>query len=432
MISLLTVVSLALGAAEATEPTAPPVLTLNQALEEAREKNLDLKVARARLDQALLQSRRAWAGYLPTVTVGGSYTRNSAEAVFALPGGGEPITIQPYDQLGAQAEVRQAIIAPTLWPAIRNAGIAQEVSTLNTEYTRREILFGVTQAYFSAASLQEAIRATQFLLEVNQAREKDTQIRFDAGTVTRVALLRAQLDRARAEQDLVRARNSYDSARLALATLLQRESPNFSLQLPEVPEVPAVDPELARKAQEARPDVLAARRNLDLAVGRRTGAWFAYLPNVGFSGVYRVTNAAGFTGQAGTWTLTLNGSWTLWDGGLREVALREESARVAEASALQTQAETKVTQEVATARLDYDNARSNLSKAEEALALARETQRLTEISFKAGVATYLEVADANSALTNAEVSAISERLQTSLAALRLQRAAGLFAAEEKD
>ncbi|MFY0577663.1 TolC family protein [Cystobacter fuscus] len=91
-----------------------------------------------------------------------------------------------------------------------------------------------------------------------------------------------------------------------------------------------------------------------------------------------------------------------------------------------------MTQEVATARLDYDNARSNLSKAEEALALARETQRLTEISFKAGVATYLEVADANSALTNAEVSAISERLQTSLAALRLQRAAGLFAVEEKD
>ncbi|MFY0577665.1 TolC family protein [Cystobacter fuscus] len=107
MISLLTVVSLALGAAEAPEPATQPVLTLNQALEEAREKNLDLKVARARLDQALLQSRRAWAGYLPTVTVGGSYTRNSAEAVFALPGGGEPITIQPYDQLGAQAEVRR-------------------------------------------------------------------------------------------------------------------------------------------------------------------------------------------------------------------------------------------------------------------------------------------------------------------------------------
>ena len=424
MISLLAVMTLVMSA----EP--PPVLTLDAALQEAREKNLDLKITRARLDQALLQSRRAWAAYLPTVLVGGSYTRNSAQAVLTLPGAPGPITIQPYDQLAAQAEVRQALLAPSIWPAIRNAGIAQDVSSLNAEYTRREVLFGVAQAYFSAASLQEAIRATQFLLDVNQAREKDTQARFDAGTVTRVALLRAQLDRTRAEQDLIRARNSYDSARLALATILQRESAEFSLQLPAVPEVPAVDKELARKAQDQRPDVLAARRNLDLALGRREGVWYSYLPTIGFSGVYRIANAAGFTGRYDTWTLTLNGSWTLWDGGLREVSLREESARVVEAAALQRQAETRVTQEVATSRLDYDNARSNLSKAEETLSLARETQRLTEISFKAGVGTYLEVADANNALTSAEVSAINERLQTSLAALRLQRATGLFAAND--
>ena len=412
--------------------TAAPVLTLQDALAEARSTNLDLKVARARLDQSLQQSRRAWAGYLPTVLLGGSYTRNSAEAAFALPGTTTQVVIQPYNSLAAQAEVRQAIIAPTLWPAIRNAGIAQDVATQNAEYTRREVLFGVAQAYFSAASLQEAIRATQFLLEVNQAREKDTKARFDAGTVTRVALLRSQLDRTRAEQDLVRARNSYDAARLALATLLQRDSVDFSLQLPAVPEVPAKDEELARKAQDSRPDVLAARRNLDLAVGRRQGVWFAYAPSVGFSGVYRATNAAGFAGQSTTWALTLNGSWTIWDGGLREVSLREESARIAEAAALQKQAETRVSQEVATARLDYDNARSNLTKAEEALSLARETQRLTEISFKAGVGTYLEVADANAALTSAEVGSINERLNTSLAALRLQRASGLFEAETKD
>jgi outer membrane protein TolC len=175
--------------------------------------------------------------------------------------------------------------------------------------------------------------------------------------------------------------------------------------------------------------VAAARRNLDLAMGRRTGVWFSYAPSVGFSGVYRLSNAAGFTGQNDSWALTLSAQWTLWDGGIREINLREESARVAEASAQTKQAEARTVEEVSRARLDYENAKANLSKAEEALALARETQRLTEISFKAGVATYLEVADANSALTNAEVGAISERLQTSLSALRLLRAAGLFMKE---
>ncbi|HEX8823422.1 MAG TPA: TolC family protein [Archangium sp.] len=423
MIALLAV-TLTVSAAAAT----PPVLTLDQALEAARQNNLDLKVARARLQQAQLLSRRAWAAYLPTVSVGGSYTRNSDEAVVALPGGPE-IVIQPYNQFGAQAEVRQALLAPALIPAIRNAGIAEDVAELNTENARREILFAVAQSYFGAASYQEAIRAAQFLLEVNTAREADTQRRFDAGTVTRVALLRAKLDRARAEQDLVRARNAFASSRLGLATLIQRDA-EFSLELPPVPEVPPAEEDLTQKALEQRPDVAAARRNLDLALGRRQGVWYSYAPSVGFTGVYRLSNAGGFTGQNDSWALTVGAQWTLWDGGTREINLREESARVAEASAQQKQAESRVTEEVARARLEVENARANLSKAEEALSLARETQRLTEISFKAGVATYLEVADANAALTNAEVGAISERLQTSLAALRLLRAAGLFMAQQ--
>ncbi|HZI02840.1 MAG TPA: TolC family protein [Archangium sp.] len=420
---------IALLALTLTVSAATPVLTLDEALAAARQNNLDLKVARARLEQSRLLSNRAWAAYLPTVSVGGSYTRNSNEVVVRLPGAPEEIIIQPYDQFAAQAEVRQAIIAPALIPAIRNAGIAEDVAELNTDNARREILFAVAQAYFAAASYQEAIRASQFLLEVNKARESDTQKRFDVGTVTKVALLRAQLDRARAEQDLVRARNAFASSRLALATLIQRDS-DFTLELPPVPQVPSENEDLVKQALEQRPDVAVARRNLDLALGRRQGVWFSYAPSVGFSGVYRLSNAAGFAARNDIWALTLSAQWTLWDGGLREINLREESARVAEATALQKQAEARAVEEVSRARLEYENARANLSKAEEALGLARETQRLTEISFKAGVATYLEVADANSALTGAEVGAISERLQTSLAALRLLRSTGAFEAKE--
>jgi outer membrane protein TolC len=419
---------IALLAVTLTVSAATPVLTLDEALALARQNNLDLKVARARLEQSRLLSNRAWAGYLPTVAVGGSYTRNSNEAVVTLPGGPQ-IVIQPFDQFAAQAEVRQAVIAPSLIPAIRNAGIAEDVAELNTDNARREILFAVAQSYFAAASFQEAIRASQFLLEVNKARESDTQKRFDAGTVTKVALLRAQLDRARAEQDLVRARNAFASSRLALATLIQRDA-DFTLELPPVPQVPAGQEDLVKQALEQRPDVAAARRNLDLALGRKQSVWYSYAPSVGFSGVYRISNAAGFAGRNDIWALTLSAQWTLWDGGIREITLREESARVAEATAQQKQAEARAVEEVSRARLEYENAQANLSKAEEALGLARETQRLTEISFKAGVATYLEVADANSALTGAEVGAISERLQTSLAALRLLRSAGAFAAQE--
>ena len=62
-----------------------------------------------------------------------------------------------------------------------------------------------------------------------------------------------------------------------------------------------------------------------------------------------------------------------------------------------------------------------------AAGLARESTELAEISFKAGVATYLEVTDAHAALSNAEVSLLTERLNVQLSSLRLLKASGRFA-----
>jgi outer membrane protein TolC len=437
-----------------TVMTAGPVLTLDEALAEAQLKNLDLKVARARLQQAEQASSKAWAGYLPTITLGGTYTRNSDEARIQLPVGsivrdvgaptsdpggfpGAPtnlqivpeqvldVTLQPRNALNAQLEVRQALIVPTLWAAIQASTRAERLAELSTEAQRREILFVVAQAFYGAAASQAALTAQARLLELNQAREKDTQARFDAGTVTKVAVLRAKLDRTRAEQDLLRSRNALASAKLALATLLQRE-PDFELAPPPEPQLPAQATNLEEVALAERPDVAASRENEELANTQRRGVWLSYLPTVGLSGAYRWSNAGGFTGQNTLWLITVAASWTIWDGGLREANLREQSAKVAEAEALRQASEARAREEVARYQLELESALANRSKAQEAVELAREGQRLTDVSFRAGVATYLEVADTNTTLTQTEVGLVAERLQASLAALRLLKSVGAF------
>lgn len=407
---------------------ATPVLTLEQALEQARQNNLDLRIARERLSQAELASRRAWAGYLPTVVASGAYIRNSDEARVGLPGGPE-IVIQPFNQFTGQLELRQALIAPQLWAGIKASYSAEQLALLNTEQAKREILFGVAQAYYGAAAAQAAVMAQERLLEVNQARVKDTQARYDAGTVTRVALLSAQLDLTRAEQDLLRQRNSLAAAKLALATLLVREDSDFELAPPPEPSLPPEETDLVNLALEQRADVAASRENVNLANINKTGAWLAYLPTLGVNAAYRANNAAGFTGQSTTWAITVAASWTIWDGGLREVNLREQSSRVRESTALREQSELRTREEVRRSQLDLETALGNRARAAQALELAREQQRLTEISFKAGVATYLEVTNANAALTGAEVGFISERLNAALSALRLLRSVGAFGRE---
>ena len=180
-----------------------------------------------------------------------------------MPSGVITAPIQKLNQLGAQVQLNQALFAPALCMAIKSARIAEDVAGLSTEAARREILFGGAQLYFAAAGLKQAADVQARLLEVFTAREKDAQVSYEAGAQPKVALLRAQIDRTRAEQDLVRARNSYLSTIQALATLLN-EPADFDVVVPGEPVLPAGIEEL-EKAMQKRPDVEAAQRNIDLA-----------------------------------------------------------------------------------------------------------------------------------------------------------------------
>ena len=67
-----------------------------------------------------------------------------------------------------------------------------------------------------------------------------------------------------------------------------------------------------------------------------------------------------------------------------------------------------------------------MQKAQEQRDLARENQRLIDVSYAAGAATALEQADAQTALRGAEVAYEAEVLNARLSALRLLKSAGAF------
>lgn len=442
---------------------ALPVLTLPEALAQARSGSLELEVARARLGQARTLARKAWAAYLPQIAAGASATRNSDQAILDLPTGfvirdmgqptsrpfdttrppsiqnppGSPTTtlifpagvetfeLQKKEQLGAQVELRQAILAPAVWPAIGNAHRAERVAEQKVEEARRELLFGVAQAYYGAAGLAEVARVQEQLLETYRNHEKEAAERVAQGLAPRLALLRASTDRARAEQDLLRARNAYGSARLALATILDRPA-DFDVVQPPEPGAPGEPEALRSSALSRRPDVEAARAGLALARGQHDAVYYKYAPNLGLNAFYRWANITGFTGHREAWAVGLGLSWTLWDGGSREAELRETSEKVAEAIAAERLAENKAREELERALLDLSSARAGRAKAQEQVRLAREAVDQAQKSSGAGMATYVEVSDATAALLGAELSMVNETLGSQLAALRVAKAAGLF------
>ena len=434
----------------------PPVLTLDDALARAAEANLDLAAARARLDQARSELSKAWSLQLPQISAGASYTRNEHEASIGLPTGfwvrdtgapqgppaggavpGAPTTfavipsgasetvLQKRDQVGAQVEARQALLAPQLWFAIDAAGLGARAAERGLAAAREEVLFGVAQAYYGMASLAEGLDVSKRLLEIARRQEGDARTRWRAGTVPKVALLRAEIDRARAEQDVVRAENAHAAARVGLALLLDR-APDFEVAPPPEPAPPGEAGALEQAALRDRPDLQAARLSESSAAALRRSAAMRYLPSLGAFARWQVSNVRGFGGEYDAWAAGVALSLTVFDGGLREAEVRQAGARVAEAAANRRNAEARVRAEVTRALLDLGSARASAAKAREQRDLAAENLRLVSVSAQAGAATAVEQADATAALRNAEISVTTETLGVQLAALRVMKAAGAF------
>lgn len=439
------------------------VLTYEQAIKEAHDKSLDLQAAQARLDQSSEISRKAWAAYLPTLTASGAYTRNNAEQSFSLPVGyavrtnlppgvadasnasasgsplpGDPSTteavfpnnvvtavIQPKNMLVGQIQLSQALLVPPLWAAINASYAAQKMAQLTVANMQREILFAVAQLYYGAVGLKQTLAAQQRLLDATRAHERDASTRVNAGAMPRIALIRAEIDRARAEQDVRRAENAFISAKIALGTMLQRQG-EFDVEQPGEPTVQGDNKALEDAAMKDRPDVLAAQAGVEFADLSHNGTWLQYLPSIVGNAVYKYANFTGFSNKNYSWAVSAAATWTLWDGGLRESSLRESEAKLVEARATARSAEKKAIDDVRTGLLDLESARANRQKADEQLNLARENMRLVEVNYKSGVATQLDVTDATTQLTTAELGAISERLNSQMAALRLLKAAGTF------
>jgi outer membrane protein TolC len=413
---------LALGQAEATPaPQAAPSvrLTLDEALSRAAEANHDLAAARAKLQQARQGTWKAWSGYLPQVTLTGTYTLTDE---VAAPGFG---VLQPERSGSGTIKGTQALFVPMLWGMINAATHGVNAAEASVEAARREILFGVSQLFYGTASLKKVADVQQRLFETAKKHEKDADVRYRAGTIPKVGLLRAQIERAKAEQDLLRSRNGYESMRLALATALDRPA-DFEVVDPSEPALPSDLSALEEQALRDRPDVKAAREAEAAARGARGGTAGKYLPSIVLFAQYSRTDPHGLITPEETRAAGLALNWNVFDGGLREAELREANAKVAEMEEARKGAEAKARLEVKQAALDLQSAKANAQKASEQRDLARENQRLIDVSYAAGAATALEQADAQTALSGAEVAAEAEALNAKLAALRLLKSAGAF------
>jgi outer membrane protein TolC len=409
--ALSTVAATTAAAPDTTDhpPRAP--MTLADALAEARAHDESYRLVDGQRALVAHQRDRAWAALLPALSVRGSYTHADKQVAV----GTRVIQLQDYFAASAQAQL--ALVKGPAIPELLRSQRADQAAEHSAAWARAALDFEVARAFVACLAADNLTRAAERAVSSADEHVAAVRARRAAGEAIAVDESRAQAERVTAQGALIRARNAQVSSADLLAFLTGAQPP-VVLQ--------AASTTVQHRADGSeRPDLAAARSELSAAEVAELAVWLSYLPTLSLGGVYALNQNAGWSGDPSSWNVMLTLEWVLFDGGLRRADRLDRATRRELARLRLQQLERAAAQELRQAMRDRDTALSSLATADEQLALARQTRGMVLQRYLAGLATSLELLDADDAAQRAEVNQVASALDLELRSLDVLRAQGL-------
>jgi outer membrane protein TolC len=125
-----------------------------------------------------------------------------------------------------------------------------------------------------------------------------------------------------------------------------------------------------------------------------------------------------------SWDLSVNVSWSLWDGGRRRAEEAEAAAATRALVARAADFDRQLAFEVEQRQLEIDSSHAAIAAANDGVGAAVEARRVIGERFGAGVATSTDVLDADTAVLQAQLDRTRAIANAHLAVARLDRAVG--------
>jgi outer membrane protein TolC len=410
-----------------------PELTLEQVLTLARKRNKSLVAERARLLQAQASVEQAWASLFPTVAAQGKYTRNNTKFEFGRPimdpvtgvtTGVQNLRIQPLDQFDGAVSATLPLIAPAAYPALQAVKLTEKGAEAGFEVSDASVLLSVAQLFYAASIADEVFLARQSNVSVANATMKNARVRFQAGTVTKVDVDRAELALVQAEQAVREAAFGQQKTYRALATLIQRQEP-FRVRAPAIPAERHDENEL-QMALHLRPEFRALEFNAQSADAQRRANGWRWAPTLSAFGNARIFNYDNFAAQHHAWAFGAQLDWVLFEGGTRDALRHIAAAQAEEAAARADVLRDTIRDDLADGRRNLETKQQGLAVAERSVTLAMEALGLVRVQYEAGTVTQVDLLQAQDALVGAQVGLAQAHYDVAAADLALRHAAGTF------
>jgi len=260
---------------------------LTEVIEEARQANLDIAAAIARIVQADAQARVTGAALLPNVALNGSATRSRPSQSTGGSGGGSSSGGSEFNNLSTSLTASYEI---DFWGKNRAALRAAEQTAVASRYDREVVglttVAATANAYFQVLAAQDRLRVARENIASATRVLNLIQQRVNAGTASALETAEQEslVNTQRAaipplEQTLKQNRN-------ALAVLIARSPERVRIRGGSLRAIatPRVTPGLPSELLAQRPDIREAEANLAAADANVVNARAQFLPSITLTG----------------------------------------------------------------------------------------------------------------------------------------------------
>ena len=409
-------------------------LSLADCLNVALQQNATILKAQNDLEAShgIVVQTRAVA--LPHLTASGQYKYTDPNAIESFPGAAGA----QNQNWNAGIQLVQSIYeGGKITAALRAAGATKQQALAQFQTVVADTLLSVRLAYYDVLLASQQITNHEASVNLLQNELDDQQHRFNAGTVPKFNVLRADVAVANERPNLIQARNSYRIAKNNLSNLLGYNLPrdvweDVPLDLTETLDAAPFEvnlPDAIQQALDRRTELTVLRKTVELQKLNVVDAKSGYRPTVSLFAGYgwnnvQFTPPVTLNHDISGWNAGAQLQWNIFDGALTH-------GKVVQADALYEKSQTDLADQsrqieiaVRTAYSDFIEAREVLESQKTVQAEAEEALSEARSRADAGTGTQLDVLDAETSLTQARTTQVQALHDYDTARAKLQRAIG--------
>jgi multidrug efflux system outer membrane protein len=386
--------------------------------------NYDVRIAATRVLEAQAQVGITRANQLPSASVGANvFSEQNAKVSNLFPA---------YQVNGGELNL-SVIWNLDFWGKYRRQTEAARAQLLATEWGQRAVISSlvanVATAYFQLRALDSELEISKRTLASRQESLKLTQFLERHGSNSGLDVSQAEQLVYTASETIPDLERQIQQQENVLSVLLGEnpESIPRGRSLTEQPVPQNVPAGLPSELLERRPDVRQAEEMMVAANAQIGVAKASFFPNLSLTGLGGLESNAlhqFITAPSETWYAAFNVSQPVFQGGALRSQLRFARANWQEASLSYQQTVQSALEQVSNSLVASQKDREFREQQELLTQAAQQTDQLSEVLYKNGGASYLQVLTSETNYFSAELNLVQAQLNERLALVQLYQALG--------